>query len=82
MRLARNAKQIGNEIRRRRKKIGLTQTDLAKKVGLRQATISEIETGNPAAKLETILSVLAALNLELQITERSQHSPQDIEDML
>jgi HTH-type transcriptional regulator/antitoxin HipB len=82
MQLARNAKQIGNEIRRQRKQMGLTQTTLAETAGLRQATISEIESGYPAARLETILSVLAALNLEFQITKRSYHSPQDIEDSL
>jgi len=82
MQLARNAKQIGNEIRRRRKKRNLTQTALADLVGLRQATISEIESGHPAARLDTILNVLAALDLEFQIAPRSRRSPQDIEDHL
>jgi len=82
MQLARNAKQIGNEIRRQRKKRNLTQTALADLVGLRQATISEIESGHPAARLDTILNVLAALDLEFQIAPRSRHSPRDIEDHL
>jgi HTH-type transcriptional regulator / antitoxin HipB len=82
MQLARNAKQIGNEIRRQRKKRNLTQKALADLVGLRQATISEIESGHPAARLDTILNVLAALDLEFQIAPRSRHSPRDIEDHL
>ena len=82
MRLARNAKQIGNEIRRQRKKIGLTQKALAEKVGIRQATISDIETGTQAANLETILNILSALNLEFQIADRSRYSSQDIVDSL
>lgn len=82
MQLARNAKQIGNEVRRQRRRKNLTQTDLADKVGLRQATISEIEAGNPAAKLDTILRVLAALDLEFQIAPRSRLSRADIEDHL
>lgn len=82
MRLARNAKQIGNEIRRQRKTLKLTQAVLGEKVGLRQATISEIESGSPTAKLDTILKVLAALDLEFQIEHRSRHTSSDIEDML
>jgi HTH-type transcriptional regulator/antitoxin HipB len=39
---------------------------------LRQETISLIETGNPSARIETLLAVLAALNLEFQIAPRSQ----------
>jgi HTH-type transcriptional regulator / antitoxin HipB len=69
--LARSPDQIGNSIRRARKKRGLSQSELGTKAGLRQETISLIENGNPAAKLETILSVLSALELEFQITSRS-----------
>ncbi len=70
--LARTPKQIGNLIRRARKKRGLNQTQLGERAGLRQETISLIETGNPATKLETILAVLAALDLELRIAPRSK----------
>ena len=70
--LARNPKQIGNLVRRARKSRGWSQTELGDKAGLRQETISLIETGNPATKLETILAVLAALDLEFHITPRSK----------
>jgi len=79
--LARNPKQIGNIVQRARKKQGLNQTELGIKAGLRQETISLIETGNPAAKLETILAVLAALDLEFRIVPRSKNRPSDIEDI-
>lgn len=68
--LARSPEQLGNTIRRARKKSGMSQSELGKKSGLRQETISLIENGNPAAKLETILAVLSALDLEMQITTR------------
>ncbi len=68
--LARSPKQIGNTIRRARKKCGMSQSALGEKAGLRQETISLIENGNPATKLETILAVLSALELEFQITKR------------
>ena len=78
--LARTPKQIGAIIRRTRKSHGLSQSALGDKTGFRQETISLIETGNPAAKLETILAVLAALNLELRIVPRSRSSA-NIEDI-
>lgn len=79
--LARNPKQIGSIIQRARKRRGWNQTQLGDKAGLRQETISLIETGNPAAKLETILAVLAALDLEFRIVPRSKGRPADIEDI-
>ncbi|MEQ9447660.1 MAG: helix-turn-helix domain-containing protein, partial [Rhodospirillaceae bacterium] len=66
MELARTPAQIGNAVRRARKKRGWSQTDLGTAAGLRQETISLIETGHGAAKLETILGVLSALGLELR----------------
>ncbi len=79
--LARTPKQLGNLVRRARKKRGLSQTQLGDAAGLRQETISLIETGNPAAKLETILAVLAALDLEVRIVPRSKLTSRDIEDI-
>lgn len=79
--LARNPKQIGNLIRRARKQRGLSQTQLGEMAGLRQATISMIETGNPAATLETILTVLSVLDLEFRIVPRSKGTAADIEDI-
>ena len=79
--LARDPKQIGNLIRRARKRRGLSQTQLGDTTGLRQETISLIETGNPAAKLETILAVLAALDLEFRIVPRSKGGAAEIEDI-
>lgn len=77
--LARDPKQLGSLIRRFRKKHAWSQTDLGKKVGLRQGTISHIENGNAAAKLESILAILAALDLELQIAPRSKGWKQNLE---
>lgn len=79
--LARTPKQIGALVQRARKKRGWTQTQLGAKAGLRQETISLIETGNPATKLETILAVLAALDLQFQVTQRSKSKAADFEDI-
>jgi HTH-type transcriptional regulator/antitoxin HipB len=79
--LARDPRQIGNLIRRLRKKQGLSQSALGAKAGLRQETISVIETGHPAAKLETLLAILTALDLEFRIAPRSKGSEQEFEDL-
>jgi len=78
--LARSPDQIGNAIRRARKKVGMSQSALGERTGLRQGTISQIEKGHPAAKLETILVILSVLGLELQINDRSSKS--FIEEMM
>jgi len=51
---------------------GGSQKALGNKAGFRQETISLIENGNPAAKIETLLAVLAALDLEFLIAFRSK----------
>ena len=79
--LARDPRQVGNLVRRARKKQGLSQSQLGDKAGLRQETISLIETGHPAAKLQTILGILAALDLELRIVPRSKGQAADIEEI-
>ena len=79
--LARTPRQIGAIIQRARKKRGWTQTQLAERAGLRQATISVIEAGEKPAKLDTILAVLAALDLEFMVGERSKGAGRDIEEL-
>ncbi len=70
--LARDPKQMGNLIRRARKRRGLSQATLGAQAGLRQETVSLLENGNEAAKLETILKILSALDLELRVAPRSK----------
>ena len=79
--IARTPKQIGEVIRRRRIEAGHTQTELGRLAGLRQATISQVENGSKAAQIESVCLTLAALGLEILITDRSQGSTQDIEAM-
>jgi HTH-type transcriptional regulator / antitoxin HipB len=76
--IARIPLQLGNCIRQRRRDLGLTQEKLAVKVGVRQRTISDVET-SAAARVDTVLRMLAALDLELVIRPRTKGSPRDIE---
>ncbi len=76
--IARTPLQLGNYIRERRRKLGLTQEQVATKIGVRQVTVSNIEN-SAAARIETVLRVLAALDLELVIRPRTKGSAEDIE---
>jgi HTH-type transcriptional regulator/antitoxin HipB len=79
--LARTPNQLGNLIRRARKKQGLSQAQLGERAGLRQETISLIESGHAAARLDTILAVLTALNLEFRIAPRTRSTAAELEDI-
>ncbi len=76
--IARTPLQLGNSIRERRRKQGLTQEQLAAKVGVRQKTISDIESAG-AARIDTLLRTLGALDLELLVRPRTKGSASDIE---
>lgn len=79
--IARTPKQIGNSLRKRRRGLRLTQQDLASRTNLRQATISQLESGESGSQLRTLIDVMAALDLELVIRPRTKSSTQDIEDL-
>ena len=80
--LARTPEQIGTLIRRARTRQGLSQAELGRRCGLRQATISLIEGGSTATRLDTLLAVLAALKLDLFVGARPDPSSFDIEDLI
>lgn len=79
--IARTPKQIGDAIRRQRRKLGLNQSELGEKTQLRQATISAVENGEAGTQLRTLCDVLAALDLELVIRPRTKGSAEAIEDI-
>ena len=66
----RSTKILGVSLREARRKAGLTQTDLGLKTGLRQATISNLESGE-GGTLESLFKILMALELEIELGTRS-----------
>ena len=78
---ARTPDQIGNALRRVRKAKGMTQKDVSARTNLRVATISSLENGDPGTQMRTVLSVLAALDLESVVQDRVQESQPSIEDI-
>lgn len=79
--IARSPKQTGALIRSARRKRDMTQAQLGEKTNLRQATISKIENGEGAVRLDTLCDVLVALGLEMALQERSKADSKDIEDI-
>lgn len=79
--LARTPKNIGHAIRQARKNKKLTQKELASRSGVWQETISKIENGLGGTKMETIFDLLAALDLELTVTDRSKGTTDALEDI-
>jgi HTH-type transcriptional regulator/antitoxin HipB len=78
--IVRTPDQLGALIRRQRKLKSLTQAQLGQKTHLRQATISALENGEGGIQLKTLTDVLAALNLELVVRERTTYTG-DIEEL-
>jgi HTH-type transcriptional regulator/antitoxin HipB len=80
--LGRTPAQIGSAIRRARKQAGLNQAALGLRAGMRQPALSLIERGNPAARIDSVLALLSALDLEFQIAPRSKRTSADLDDLL
>ncbi len=66
----RSNKDLGAAIRLARKSMDLRQIDVAKKASVRQALVSDLENGATTARLDTVMKVLAALDLDLSIIPR------------
>ena len=79
--LVRTSKNLGHAIREARKAKNLTQKELASMSGVWQETISKIENGSGGTKLETLFDLIAALDLEITVTERSKGASDGLEDI-
>lgn len=56
-------KQIGNKLFEIRKKIGMTQAEVAEQANLSDRTYAEIERGTVNMRIETILKICDALKI-------------------
>lgn len=66
--------KIGDEIRKYRKKRGLSQKELGEKLQVSQAMIAQYENGKRIPKITTLLNIAAALHIDsLPLLEIYQH---------
>lgn len=75
--LLRLPNQMGAALRRARRLNGLSQAELAELTRLRQATISNVESGDTDTQLDTIFRLLSALDLEIIVRTRTKAGPDD-----
>ncbi|PUE43373.1 helix-turn-helix transcriptional regulator [Limnohabitans sp. Hippo3] len=70
--------QLGDALRSARKRLGLTQPQLALAAGVGVRFIVDLESGKPTVRLESVLRVIDALGGALQLTglASSAHEPQ------
>jgi len=62
-----NIKEIGLEIRKRRKYLSITQEDLAEITGISRRSLQYIESGNMNPSVEQLEKILIAIGLEIII---------------
>lgn len=65
-----SVESLGIMIRARRKELRLSQQELGQRIGVHQVTLSAIERGSARARLDTLLRVLSALELELTLQKK------------
>ena len=73
-------RQLGAIIQSERLRQGMTQQQLASLICKQQKTISAIENGSQGTKLDTLLRVIATLDLDIQIVPRRTEG-KSIEDV-
>jgi HTH-type transcriptional regulator/antitoxin HipB len=77
--------ELGAAIRQAREAANVTQAQLAAKIGTTQARLSRFEGGDGAINLRTVLQILAALNLQIELQKQQfgedANGNQDEEDI-
>lgn len=66
----RDSKELGEEIKMKRKSLGYTQTDISMRTGLSASFISEVERGKETAEIGKVLLLLSILGLNVLVEER------------
>lgn len=65
-----SARQLGGAVRAERKRRDWTQAALAERSGVSRAWLARFEAGHPAASLEQVFRVLAALDRDVSLIPR------------
>ena len=68
--LIRSPRMAGDLVRKARRARGWSQTELGNRMNVRQATVSKLEAGEPATRMEVFFDALTALGLELVVSDR------------
>ncbi len=77
MRRIGSTKELGLVLKDKRSQKNFTQGEIANLGGLRQATISDLERNSGKARIETLFKVLATLELDIYIADKSESLSSD-----
>lgn len=62
--------ELGEEIRRARRELKLSQIDLAERANVARGAVQKIEGGRGTVNLTTVLKLLRTLSLDLTVNSR------------
>ena len=65
-----NSKSFGEEIKKRRKKLGYTQKYISEFMGVSVSFLSDLEYGKKTIELDKSLAVANLLGLDVELNER------------
>lgn len=68
----RNAEQLGQAIRLKRKEKGLSQSALAELLGVERKWVIRLEAGNPAAELALVIQVLELVGIQALLLDQER----------
>lgn len=68
----RSPKELALIVINQRKKLKLSQSEVANLVGLKQKTISAFENNPTGSKLETLFNILSAVNLDISVAGKNK----------
>lgn len=69
--IAHTSKDVARILKDERKRLSKSQGTVATCAGVRQSTVSKVERDPDNTRLETLFSLLAALDLELEIKPKT-----------
>lgn len=70
----RSPKELAMLVTHQRKKLRLSQAEVANLVGLKQKTISAFENKPEGTKLDTLFLILSAVKLDLTVLEKDKNT--------
>src|SRR5215813_15442294 len=73
-----NTRDLGLYVRDRRRRLGVTQADLAASAQVSRRWLSDLEAGKPTAEVGLVFKVLHALTVALDVTPL-EYGPGDID---
>ena len=74
------SKHIGKIILAHRKKSNLTQKQLADLAGVGKTVVFDLEKGKETVQLNSLLKILSALNIKLELTSPLMHLMEEFDE--